>query len=69
MKKTILASIVALSLSSTVAAQEQNVSKYWSNYVDSRAENSDLIDPSRYDKDGFVPPNFSYAGFQRGDNP
>lgn len=66
-KKTLLASAILFSISAQVSADEVNTSKYWTNYVESRAENSDLMRPERHEADGFIPPNFAYSGYKRGD--
>lgn len=54
---------------SKVEAQqgEQKVSKYWTDYLESRVEGSDLMQASYADDNGMIVPNFSYAGYERGD--
>ncbi|MGF1723106.1 DUF4955 domain-containing protein [Photobacterium nomapromontoriensis] len=56
-------------LSLPIIASAENTSLYWENYVASRSQGSDLVDPNYVAQDGFIPPNFSYAGYQRGDVP
>ena len=66
MKKIIPLSLCSIILSGHVLASD-NVSQYWTNYINSRQDGSTLLDPSFKLKEGFIPPDFSYAGYQHGD--
>ena len=65
MKKIIPLSLCSIILSGHVLASD-NVSQYWTNYINSRQDGSTLLDPSFKLKEGFIPPDFSYAGYQHG---
>ncbi|MGF1735088.1 DUF4955 domain-containing protein [Photobacterium satsumensis] len=46
-----------------------NISLYWTNYINSRQNDSDLKDPNFEPQQGFIPPNFSYVGYRWGEEP
>ncbi|WP_322804379.1 DUF4955 domain-containing protein [Vibrio alfacsensis] len=66
MKKKLLISAISMLIPSMVSANEPITSKYWENYINTRVVGTDLLDPEKYEVDGFVPPNFSYAGYKTG---
>lgn len=68
MHKKIYSLLIVASVATTATASE-NTSQYWQNYLASRNANSDLIDVNKYELDGLIPPNFSYAGYQTGATP
>ncbi|MGF1861305.1 DUF4955 domain-containing protein [Photobacterium profundum] len=59
--------IPLLIMGGSIEAKEQKVSQYWQNYLDSRQDNSDLTNPDFVPQHGFIPPNFSYAGYRWGE--
>ena len=72
MKSKLLSTLITLNLafvSGYACAEQQAVSRYWQQYVDSRQANSALYDVNSPLRGDAVLTNFSYAGYQRGEQP
>ncbi|MDX2321972.1 MAG: DUF4955 domain-containing protein [Moritella sp.] len=66
---SLLLGLSPLVMHAQLAAEQVNVSRYWQQFSESRSADSDLYDPASKHKGDAVLNNFSYVGYQRGEQP